>query len=123
MTVWREPANLLLDSIITTSSTRPLSGNNTSLDSTAIIKSLSSKDKDRIKENFRKFNTAFDEQVARHKSLYMEREVKIALQKDIQPMIEPLYDRFWDRYHELDKGKGKTVKYSKSELAVVLASL
>ena len=122
MTAWREPSAHLLDTINTTSS-RPLSGSSSALDSTAIIKSLSSKDKDRIKEKFRLFNAAFDEQVARHKSLYMEREVKAALQRDIQSTIEPLYGRFWDRYHELDKGKGKTVKYSKSELAVVLNGL
>lgn len=122
MTVWREPSAHLLDTINTTSS-RPLSGNSSALDSTAIIKSLGSKDKDRIKEKFKLFNTSFDEQVARHKSLFMEREVKAALQRDIQSTIEPLYGRFWDRYHELDKGKGKTVKYSKSELAVVLGSL
>lgn len=122
MTAWREPSSHLLDTINTTSS-RPLSGNSSALDSTAIIKSLGSKDKDRIKEKFKLFNTSFDEQVARHKSLYMEREVKTFLQRDIQSTIEPLYGRFWDRYHELDKGKGKTVKYSKSELAVVLGSL
>ena len=122
MTAWREPSAHLLDTINTTSS-RPLSGGASALDSTAIIKSLSSKDKDRIKEKFKLFNTSFDEQVARHKSFSMEREVKMQLQRDIQSTIEPLYARFWDRYHELDKGKGKTVKYSKSELAVVLGSL
>lgn len=121
MNAWREPSSHLLDTI-NTASTRPLSGG-AGLDSTVIIKSLSSKDKDRIKEKFKLFNASFDEQVARHKSLYMEREVKIALQKDIQSTIEPLYGRFWDRYHELDKGKGKTVKYSKSELAMVLGGL
>lgn len=122
MTAWREPSAHLLDTINTTSS-RPVSGSSSALDSTAIIKSLSSKDKDRIKEKFKLFNAAFDEQVARHKSLFMEREVKAGLQRDIQSTIEPLYARFWDRYHELDKGKGKTVKYSKSELATVLNSL
>lgn len=122
MTAWREPSAHLLDTINTTSS-RPLSGSSSALDSTAIIKSLGSKDKDRIKEKFKLFNTSFDEQVARHKSLHMEPEVKRALQRDIQSTIEPLYGRFWDRYHELDKGKGKTVKYSKQELAVVLGGL
>lgn len=122
MTAWREPSAHLLDTINTTTS-RPLSGSTQALDSTAIIKSLGSKDKDRIKEKFKLFNTSFDEQVARHKSLHMEPEVKRALQRDIQSTIEPLYGRFWDRYHELDKGKGKTVKYSKAELAVVLGGL
>lgn len=123
MTAWREPSAHLLDTINTTAASRPLSGNQSALDSQAIIKSLSSKDKDKIKEKFRSFNTSFDEQVARHKSFSMEREVHAALQRDVQSTIEPLYARFWDRYHELDKGKGKTVKYSKSELAAVLSSL
>lgn len=122
MTAWREPSAHLLDTI-NTAAARPLSGNQSALDSQAIIKSLSSKDKDKIKEKFRSFNTSFDEQVARHKSFQMEREVRAALQRDVQSTIEPLYARFWDRYHELDKGKGKTVKYSKSELAAVLGSL
>lgn len=121
MNAWREAINHLLDTI-NTAATRPLSGGG-GLDSATILKSLSSKDKDKIKEKFKSFNTSFDEQVARHKSLYMEREVKTALQKEIQSTVEPLYARFWDRYHELDKGKGKTVKYSKSEMAVVLGSL
>ena len=122
MTAWREPSAHLLDTI-NTAAARPLSGSKGALDSKAITSSLSSKDKDKIKEKFKLFNTAFDEQVARHKSLFMEREVKASLQRDIQSTIEPLYARFWDRYHELDKGKGKTVKYSKSELAIVLNGL
>lgn len=122
LTAWREPSAHLLDTINTTAS-RPLSGSQSALDSQAIIKSLGSKDKDKIKEKFRSFNTSFDEQVARHKSFAMEREVRAILQREVQSTIEPLYGRFWDRYHELDKGKGKTVKYSKAELAAVIASL
>ena len=52
----------------------------------------------------------------------MERDVRQALGREIQAMIEPLYARFWDRYHEIDK-KGKTVKYSKAEMARELAGL
>lgn len=32
-------------------------------------------------------------------------------------MIEPLYARFWDRYHEVDKGNGKYVRFDKGSLA------
>lgn len=41
----------------------------------------------------------------------------------VQQMLEPLYNRFWDRYHEIDKGKGKHVKYDKSSIAAVFMSL
>jgi exocyst complex component 7 len=126
LSAWREPSSHLLDTISTkTGSTgpgpRPVSGQ--PIDSTSIIKSLSSKDKDKIKEKFKLFNASFDELVARHKSLHMEKEVKSSVSREIQAMIEPLYGRFWDRYHEVDKGKGKVVKYSKAELGAVLAGL
>lgn len=121
---WREPANQLFDQIQTSSGSRPLSsGQGPAIDSTSIIKSLSGKDKDKIKEKFRAFNASFDELVGRHKAFHMEPEVRSALAKEIQSLIEPLYARFWDRYHEVDKGKGKTVKYDKSQLSAVLAGL
>lgn len=133
---WKDPSSHLLDVQYTSRSsgttsntssstnkdgTRPLSG--TALDSATIVKGLSSKDRDKIKEKFKAFNSSFDEMVARHKSLYMEREVRSALSREVQAMIEPLYARFWDRYHELDKGKGKIVKYSKADLATLLVGL
>ncbi|RMZ80053.1 hypothetical protein DV738_g3091, partial [Chaetothyriales sp. CBS 135597] len=99
LAAWREPSAHLLDTITTkgtSSGPRPLSGQ--PIDSTSIIKSL-------------------------HKSLHMEKEVKSGVSREIQGMIEPLYARFWDRYHEVDKGKGKVVKYSKTELISVLAGL
>jgi exocyst complex component 7 len=126
LTAWREPSAHLLDTISTKTTSgaggaRPMSGQ--PIDSTTIIKSLSSKDKDKIKEKFKMFNQSFDELVARHKSMFMEKEVKSSVAREIQAMIEPLYGRFWDRYHEVDKGKGKVVKYSKAELSSLLATL
>ena len=123
LSAWKEPSSHLFDTITTGSKTgpRPVSGQ--AIDSTSIIKSLNSKDKDKIKEKFKMFNSTFDECVARHKSLYMEKEVKSNLGREISAMIEPLYTRFWDRYHEVDKGKGKVVKYGKGELSAVLLSL
>ena len=44
------------------------------------------------------------------------------LSKEVQNIIEPLYNRFYDRYREIDKGKGKYVKYDKTELNRALAS-
>ena len=121
---WREPSAHLLDVQYTNrGSQRPPSGSAAAIDSAAILKGLNSKDKDAIKEKFRLFNTSFDELVAKHKSLSMEREVREMLGRQVQQMIEPLYGRFWDRYHEVDKGKGKYVKYDKASISAVFLSL
>ncbi|TVY18580.1 Exocyst complex protein exo70 [Lachnellula arida] len=120
---WREPSAHLLDVQYTNRGNRPTSGSAAAIDSAAILKGLSSKDKDSIKEKFRLFNASFDELVAKHKSLSMEREVREMLGRQVQQMIEPLYGRFWDRYHEVDKGKGKYVKYDKGSIAGVFLSL
>ncbi|KAI9762051.1 MAG: mitochondrial 37S ribosomal protein nam9 [Chaenotheca gracillima] len=119
---WRDPSSHLLDVQYTNRSHRPPSGSS-NVNSAEIIKSLGSKDKDAIKEKFRGFNITFDELVSKHKSLAMEREVRAMLSREVSGLIEPLYGRFWDRYHEIDKGKGKYVKYDKSHLTQVLAAL
>ncbi|KAI9826006.1 MAG: hypothetical protein M1819_007461 [Sarea resinae] len=122
---WKEASVQLLDVQYTNRATqaagRPQSGG--VIDSAAVVKALSGKDRDAIKEKFRGFNAAFDELVGRHRALSMEREVKALLAREVQRYIEPLYARFWDRYHEIDKGKGKYVRYDKGGLAAVLASL
>lgn len=119
---WKEPSMFLLDSQVTSRAPRPPSTGQ-AIDSAAILKGLGSKDKDGIKEKFRNFNVSFDDLVAKHKSYRMEGEVRRGLARDVQQFIEPLYTRFWERYHEVDKGKGKYVKYDKSQLSAVLASL
>ncbi|KPI43624.1 Exocyst complex protein exo70 [Cyphellophora attinorum] len=119
LAAWREPSQHLMDTI----STKTNSRNSGALDSTSIIKSLSSKDKDKIKDQFKAFNASFEELVARHKSMYMEKEVKGAMAREVSAVIEPLYARFWDRYHEVDKGKGKSVRYGKGDVSAVLAGL
>lgn len=120
---WREPCSALLDVQYTNRGGRPPSGSNGVIDSAVVIKGLGSKDKDTIKEKFKTFNTSFDELCSRHKGMGMEREVRIQLAREVQAMIEPLYSRFWDRYHEIDKGKGKYVKYDKGSLSAQLATL
>lgn len=120
---WKEPSGCLLDVQYTNRGGRPHSGGAGSVDSAAVVKNLSSKDKDNVKEKWKNFNTSFDDLIAKHKSYAMEKEVKSHLAREVQTMIEPLYGRFWDRYHEIDKGKGKYVKYDKSQLASTLASL
>lgn len=110
----------LFDTIHTNRTQRPTSG---PADSASVIKGLSSKDKDKIKEKFTQFNNAFEDMVARHKSYSMEREVRSLFGEDIRQKLQPLYERFWDRYHEIDKGKGKYVKYDKTSIAAVFMSL
>ena len=117
---WREPSGYLLDVQYTNrSKERPTSSG---ADSAVIVKSLSSKDKDAIKEKFKNFNTSFEGLVAQYKSYAMEQEVRAQLSKEVQNIIEPLYNRFYDRYKEIDKGKGKYVKYDKGELNRQLSS-
>ena len=121
---WREPCAALMDVQYTNRGARPPSGSN-AIDSTAIVKSLNSKDKDALKEKFKSFNLSFDALSAKHKEMSqsMEREVRSQLARDIQAMIEPLYARFWDRYHEVDKGRGKYVRYDKGSLSSQLSSM
>jgi exocyst complex protein 7 len=123
-TPWAEVTKNLMDVTYTNrTSQRPPSGSAAAIDSAAILKGMSSKEKDSIKEKFRMFNATFDELVAKHKSMHMEREIREIMGTQIRQMIEPLYSRFWDRYHEVDKGKGKYVKYDKSSISAVFLSL
>jgi len=92
-------------------------------DSATIVKSLGSKERDAIKEKFKKFNVKFDELISRHRQLRMEPEVRAMVHQAVTTLIEPLYGRFWDRYHEIDKGRGKHVKYDKAGLAAALKGL
>jgi exocyst complex protein 7 len=91
-------------------------------DSEAIVAAMTSKEREATKEKFRSFNVAFDELVQKHRTYRMERDVKSLLAKEVSQTIEPLYGRFWDRYHEVDR-KGKYVKYDKVTLGQVLAQL
>ncbi|KAH8197106.1 hypothetical protein TruAng_008711 [Truncatella angustata] len=116
----KELSMQLFDVIHTNRAQRPPSGTN---ESASVVKGLSSKDKESIKNKFLAFNAGFDDLVVKHKTYSMEREVRNMFAKDIQQVLEPLYNRFWDRYHEIDKGKGKYVKYDKSSIAAVFLSL
>ncbi|KAJ5729381.1 uncharacterized protein N7483_003889 [Penicillium malachiteum] len=118
---WKETSQYLLDVQYTSRAGRPSSTG--AVDSSAIVKSLSSKDKDAIKDKFKSFNASFDEMLARHKPLHLEREVRSVLGRELQAVLEPLYARFYDRYVEIDKGRGKYIKYDKSNLSVQLAQL
>ncbi|KAH7327860.1 Cullin repeat-like-containing domain protein [Stachybotrys elegans] len=118
--ICRDISVYLFDTIHTSRTARPTSG---PADSASVVKALGSKDREKIKEKFTNFNNAFEELVSKHKSYSMEREVRAMFGEDIRQKLQPLYDRFWDRYHEIDKGKGKYVKYDKSSIAAVFLSL
>lgn len=125
MEPWREASVILLDVQYTNRGQRPPSGSAIQTNSAAIIKALNNKDKDAIKEKFKNFNMAFETLSARHRDLMpaMEKDVRSELVRDIRALIEPLYVRFWDRYHELDKGKGKYIRYDKPAMSGQLATL
>jgi exocyst complex protein 7 len=118
---WKDCADHLLDVQYATKAPRPPSGGG--VDSAAILKALSSNDKKGIQEKFKNFNASFDELVARHKSFRMESEVRRDLGRAVQLFLERLYSRFWDRYREVDKGKGKYVKYDKTQVSQILSGL
>lgn len=121
---WDDVSRILLDQIFTSRAVqRPSSGSAGAVDSAAILKGMSSKEKDALKEKWKAFNATFDDLVSKHKSLSLEPEVKDMLAKAVQAGVEPLYARFWDRYHEVDKGKGKYVKYDKGSISAVLIGL
>lgn len=117
---WDTATKELFDTIVSKSSGGQRTSG-TALDSAQIVKSLSSKDKDKIKDKFKSFTVQFDELVARHKALHMEPEIRSSIARDLQASIQPAYDKFWDRYHEV--GKGKTAKYNKAEMQQLLSSL
>ena len=124
MDLWKDSSSALLDVVYTSRpNNRPASA--ASLPSADIIRNLSTKDKDAIKEKFKHFNAGFEDAVRRHKEMMpaMEREVRSGLAREINNVVEPLYSRFFDKYEALDRGRGKYVRYDKGSLSAVLASL
>lgn len=119
---WKETTVYLMDVQYTNRGPRPTSTGPT-IDSAAVVKGLSTKDKDAIKDKFKNFNASFDYNVATYRTFKLEPEVRSQLGRGIQGTIQALYNRFWDRYHDIDKGKGKYVKYDKNQLSDLLGSL
>jgi exocyst complex protein 7 len=117
---WTDLGQMLLD-VQHTSRMRSSSGG--AVDSSSVVKALSSKEKDGIKEKFKTFNAGLDDLVAKHKSYRMEKEARETFFASISQVIIPLYQRFWERYHDIDKGKGKYVKYDKAQMSVLIGSL
>lgn len=124
---WKDAAMNLRDVQYTNRSSggnRPPSNSiSGSVDSATYVRGMSSKDKDATKEKFKSFNSTFDDLVARHRQFRCEPIVREQVLREVESLVEPLYDRFWDRYHEIDKGKGKYVKHSKESLRSVLRGM
>lgn len=120
---WQEAFSALMEVQYTNRGARPPSGSSGSVDSAAVIKGLSSKDKDMIKEKFKAFNASFDDLCSKHRGMSMEKEVRSQLGREIGKIVESLYGRFWDRYHDIDRGKGKYVKYDRGSVAAQIANL
>ncbi|EGX44118.1 exocyst complex component exo70 [Orbilia oligospora] len=113
MVPWKEAAGYLLDMTYTSKAAITVAASGSK-------PSLTSKDKEAIKEKFKNFNTLFDTLISQHKSyVFPDKEVKAMLFKEIT-FISPLYGRFWDKYHEVVKDKH--VKYDVTALQSVLAS-
>lgn len=121
LALWHQATGHLMDVVYTSRGSRR-SAAAMNKDSEAIVGAMSSKERETMKQKFAAFNLAFEELAAKQKSYKMEREVKDSLAKEVSHMLEPLYGRFWDRYHEVDR-KGKYVKYDKTTFAQALASL
>lgn len=120
---WWEAARIVMDQQVSKASRgRPVSGSAGS-ESAAIVKAMTSKEKDVMKKKFSDFGTAFDDLVAKHKALSLENEINQECVKAARDVVEKMYARFYDRYHEVDKGKGKHVKYDKAGIARVFANM
>lgn len=126
---WRDPSSYLLDVQHTSRAGNGSSANiarpSSSLNSEStqsLVKTLNSKDRDTIKDKFKGFNMSFEEIIQRHRGLYLEPEVRAQFAKEVQSLVEPLYSRFFDRYSEIDRGRGKYVKFDKNGLGSQLSS-
>ncbi|KAI5284454.1 exocyst complex component exo70, partial [Ascosphaera acerosa] len=92
------------------------------LSESSLVRTLTSRDREMIKEKWRGFNAAFEDLVQRHRAVHLEPEVRSHLAREVQSFVEPLYARFYDRYAEIDRGRGKYTKFDKAGLGVQLAA-
>ncbi|SCV00170.1 LANO_0F05556g1_1 [Lachancea nothofagi CBS 11611] len=104
---WRTLTSNLLDAVFVDSSGK-----------------VSSKDKDQIKEKFKKFNDGFEELASNFKHFRIsDPTMKKLLKSEVNSLVLPLYERFHGRYKDSFKNPRKHIKYTPSELATVLNSL
>lgn len=105
---WDIPARQLMDTTIMRSQ-----------DGKASRNSLTSKDRDAVKERFRVFNTEFDEAIKSCKSFTIsDSSLRQSLTGEIRSIIVPLYSRFYDKYTNIEftKNKEKYIKYTKESI-------
>ncbi|SCV02631.1 LAME_0H03554g1_1 [Lachancea meyersii CBS 8951] len=104
---WRTLTSNLLDAVFVDSSGK-----------------VSSKDKDQIKEKFKKFNDGFEELASDFKHFKIsDPTMKKLLKSEVNSLVLPLYERFHGRYKDSFKNPRKHIKYTPTELASVLNSL
>lgn len=110
--VYRESWDMSARQLMDTTIMRPT-------DPKAARNSLSSKDREAVKERFKSFNTEFDESLRACKSFtVIDSDLRQSLTKEIRSIILPLYSRFYDKYINTDfaKNKEKYIKYSKESI-------
>lgn len=104
---WRDLASNLMDSVFVDSSGK-----------------ISSKDKDQIKDKFKRFNEGFEELVSKHKKYRLsDPGLKSILKSEIVSLVMPMYDRFYRRYKDSFKNPRKHIKYQPDELTSILNQL
>ncbi|CCK73539.1 GTP-Rho binding exocyst subunit EXO70 NDAI_0G05560 [Naumovozyma dairenensis CBS 421] len=83
-----------------------------------------SKDKEQIKEKFKKFNEGFEELVSKSKQYRLsDPALKKVLKSEIISLVMPMYERFYNRYKDSFKNPRKHIKYTPDELMNVLTQL
>lgn len=76
-----------------------------------------SKDKEQIKEKFRKFNEGFETLETKTKQYRLsDPALKKRLKSEIVSLIIPMYERFYGRYKDSFKNPRKHIKYTPTEL-------
>ncbi|CCK68630.1 GTP-Rho binding exocyst subunit EXO70 KNAG_0B01870 [Huiozyma naganishii CBS 8797] len=103
---WRSLTAILMDSV--------------HIDSTG----KKTKDKELIKEKFRKFNAGFEELVSKAKQYRLNNDsLKQILKSEILSLVIPMYERFYSRYKDFFKNPRKHIKFTPGELTSTINQL
>ncbi|CCF55589.1 hypothetical protein KAFR_0A01510 [Kazachstania africana CBS 2517] len=82
------------------------------------------KDKEQIKEKFRKFNDGFEHLISKNKQYRLsDPSLMKKLRFEILALVIPLYERFYNRYKDYFKNPRKHVKYTPDELSNTINQL